>query len=271
MTLRRIGKYYYIDLRIRGAKKRIRRALHTADKVDALDKYKEEKEKILAEYLRKDLKFEDFAKKYLDWAWSSKPASADREQQRIEKIKGFFKSLGIEYLSQITPYHIEQLKAKLGETGFSPDLKKPRPAAKATINWYLQLVRGMFYKAIDWEVYRGPNPVRKTKFFKEKTEIKPLSHAQVKKILEAARDIARKPGSQLQRIFLDIIDFAINTGLRKSKILNFEWEDFQGDEIMKSLRRRLDSVPRHSPLPPNWDQTYSLRRFRIPRLIVRNE
>jgi len=44
MTLGRIGKYYYIDLRVRGAKKWIRRALHTSDKVDALDKQKEEKE-----------------------------------------------------------------------------------------------------------------------------------------------------------------------------------------------------------------------------------
>jgi integrase len=232
MTLRRIGKYYYIDLRIRGAKKRIRRALHTADKVDALDKYKEEKERILAEYLRKDLKFEDFAKKYLAWAWNSKPASADREEQRIDKIKGFFKSLGIEYLSQITPYHIEQLKAKLAETGFSRDPKDPWPAAKATINRYLQLLRGMFYKAIDWEIYRGPNPVRKVKFFKEKTETKALSHAQVKKILEAAREIAKDPGSQLQRIFPDVIDFAINTGLRKSEILNLEREDVQGNEIL---------------------------------------
>jgi DNA replication protein DnaD len=137
MTLRWIGKYYYIDIRIRGVKKRIRRVLHTSDKIDALDKYKEEKEKILAEYLRKDLKFEDFAKKYLDWAWNSKPASADREEQRIDKIKAFFNSLGIKYLSQITPYHIEHLKAKLAETGFSPDPKKLRPAAKATINRYL--------------------------------------------------------------------------------------------------------------------------------------
>jgi integrase len=240
MSLRRIGKYYYIDLRVRGAKKRIRRALHTSDKVDALDKYKEEKKRILAEYLRKDLKLEDFAKKYLDWAWSSKPASADREEQRIDKIKEFFKSLGIEYLSQITPYHIEQLKAKLGETGFSHDPKTPRLAAKATINRYLQLLRGMFYKAIDWEVYRGPNPVRKVKFFKEKTETKALSHAQVKKVLEAARDIAKNPGSQLQRIFPDVIDFAINTGLRKSEILNLEWKDLQGDEI--SIRGKGDRI-----------------------------
>jgi integrase len=240
MTLRRIGKYYYIDLRIRGAKKRIRRALHTSDKIDALDKYKEEKERILSEYLRKDLKFEDFAKKYLGWAWSSKPASAGREEQRISKIKEFFRSLGIEYLSQITPYHVEQLKAKLGETGFSPDPKTPRLAAKATINRYLQLLRGMFYKAIDWEVYRGPNPVRKVKFFKEKTEIKALSHAQVKKVLEAAREIAKDPGSQLQKIFLDIIEFAINTGLRKSEVLNLEWKDVQGDEI--SVRGKGDRI-----------------------------
>jgi hypothetical protein len=40
MSLRKIGKHYYIDIRIRGTKTRIRRALHTADKPEAFDLYK---------------------------------------------------------------------------------------------------------------------------------------------------------------------------------------------------------------------------------------
>jgi len=47
MSLRKIGRHYYIDIRIRGTKIRIRRALHTNDKTEALDLYKDEKEGIL--------------------------------------------------------------------------------------------------------------------------------------------------------------------------------------------------------------------------------
>ena len=47
----------------------------------------------------------------------------------------------------------------------------------------------------------------------------------------AAREIAKKPGSQVQRIFAEIISFAINTGLRKSEILNLTWANVQDSEI----------------------------------------
>lgn len=232
MTLRKVGKYYWLDIRIKG--KRIRRSLRTDNKLEALDKYKEKKDELLAEYNREKIKFSDFCKQYMEWAWSSKPASALREQQRLEKIKDFFSSLEIEYLDEITPYHIEQLKAKLKRKGLS----------KATINRYLQLLRGLFYKAIDWEVYNGQNPLKKVKFYKENSPVKGLTKKQLKKILQASREISQKPKSPLQKLFYDLVVLSLNTGLRKSEILNLKWKDIKEDEIIiEGKGNKIRSVP----------------------------
>lgn len=45
-------------------------------------------------------------------------------------------------------------------------------------------------------------------------------------------------------MFPDIIEFAINTGLRKSEILNLEWKDVQGEEIIvRGKGDRIRTVP----------------------------
>lgn len=232
MSLHKVGKYYWLDIRIKG--KRIRRSLRTTNKLQALDKYGEKKQELLDEYELKRVRFSSFCKQYLEWAWSSKPTSALRESQRLNKIQDFFDSLEIVYLSDITPYHIEQLKAWL----------KKEKRSKATINRYLQILRGLFYKAIDWEVYSGPNPLKKIRFFKESPQVKVPSPAQIKKIMKAARDISRKPQSPLQKAFYDMIQLALNTGMRKSEILNLEWKDIKEEELMvRGKGERVRTVP----------------------------
>lgn len=213
------GKYYWLDVRIKG--KRIRRSLNTTNKPVALLRFSEQREELLAECEGRKFKFSEFCKKYLDWAWSSKPASAIREQQRLIKIQDFFQNLGIVYLDEITPYHIEQLRTRLMDDGLS----------KATINRYLQILRGLFYKAIDWEAYNKPNPLKKIKFYKENPTVNPLTEAQAKKIIYAAEEISREYRSSLQKSFHNICMLAVNTGLRKSEILNLKWKDFRGNEI----------------------------------------
>jgi len=242
-VLKKHGRFFWLDIYIGG--KRVRRSLKTGNKFEALDEYKKVKDKLLTEHRGGDVKFADFAKKYIDWAWSSKPASADREEQRLKKIQTFFEGLGIAFLSDITPYHIEQLKAHLLEKGrvvkMSDGQKKEVGLDKATVNRYLQLLRGMFYRAIDWEVYSKPNPVKKVKFFREERERRALSHEELQRILEAARAIAVKARSPLQKAFPDLILFAAHTGLRKSEILNLRWKDMREDEISvlgKGSRRR---------------------------------
>jgi len=213
------GKYYWIDVRIKG--KRIRRSLNTTNKPVALLRFSEQREELLAESEGRKVKFSEFCKKYLNWAWSSKPASADREQQRLIKIQAFFQDLGIIQLDEITPYHIEQLRTKLNDDGLS----------KATVNRYLQILRGLFYKAIDWEAYNKPNPLKKIKFYKENPTVNPLTEDQAEKIICAAEEISREYRSSLQKSFHDICMLAVNTGLRKSEILNLKWKDFRGNEI----------------------------------------
>jgi integrase len=232
-VLKKHGRFFWLDIYVGG--KRVRRSLKTGNKFEALDRYKEVKDKLLAEHRGGDVKFADFAKKYLDWAWSSKPASADREEQRLKKIQAFFEGLGMLFLSDITPYHVEQLKAHLLKAGRVTKIHggqvKEAGLDKATVNRYLQLLRGMFYRAIDWEIYSKPNPVKKVKFFREERERRALSQKELEKILEAARAIAAKAHSPLQKAFPDLIVFAAHTGLRKSEILNLRWKDVKDDEI----------------------------------------
>ncbi|MBW2006101.1 MAG: site-specific integrase [Deltaproteobacteria bacterium] len=243
MSLRKVGNYYWLDIRIKG--KRIRRSLRTDNRFLALDRYKEKKDELLSEHREGKIRFSDFCKQYLEWAWSSKPASTKREEQRIEKIKEFFESLGILFLDDVTPYHIEQLKAYLkNEIERSGDRKG---MSKTTVNYYLQILRGLFNKAIAWEIYSKSNPLKKVRFYKINPKVKPLSKTDVEKALKAAKVIAKDPGSPLQKIFPDLIELAINTGARKSEILKLKWRDVLGDEIVvKEKGEKTRIVPLNS-------------------------
>ncbi len=235
MGISKHGKIFWLDIRIKG--KRIRRSLKTENRNEALARYAPLREKLLEKHLGEKVKFSDFCQKYLDWAWSSKPASAPREEQRLNRIQNFFQGLEILYLDEVTPYHIEQLKTDL----------KERKLSRATINRYLQILRGLFYRAIDWEIYKKSNPLKKIRFYKEERTIQGLSGRDISRVLDTAKNISTSPRSPLQKIFCDLCILALNTGMRKSEILGLEWKDIKGDEIEiigKGSKRRV--VPLNS-------------------------
>ena len=219
MSISRHGKIYWLDIRVKG--KRIRRSLHTTNKFEALDKYKEKKDELIGEHEGKKTRFSSFCKQYLEWAWSSKPKIALKEQQRLRRIQSFFQDLEIVYLEDITPYHIEKLKADLQMKGLK----------KSTVNGWLQILRGMFYRAIDWEVYTKPNPLKKVRFYRVQRAVQGLSKEDMTRVLEAARTISETPLSQLQKIFYDLIVFGLNTGMRRSEVLNLTWGSVKNDSV----------------------------------------
>lgn len=234
MAITKHGRYFWLDIRIKG--KRIRRSLRTENRNEALARYAPLREKLLEKHLGKKVRFSEFCEKYLDWAWQSKPASALREQQRLRIIQDFFDKLGTVpiFLDDITPYHIEQLKAELNTRNLS----------KATMNMYLQILRGMFYKAIDWEVYDKANPLKKIRFYKRDSTIQPLSKADIARVLEAAKIVSENPRSPFQRLFYDLVVFALNTGMRKSEVLNLKWKDMKDDEVtVKGKGDKIRTVP----------------------------
>lgn len=231
--LKKVGKYYWIDIRIKG--KRLRRSLHTTKKSEAFYRFKEKKDELLAEHDAGDkIRFSDFCKRYMDWAWTTKPKTAIKEEQRLNRIKAFFNDLKIVYLDDITPYHIEKLKADL----------RMRNLKKSTVNGWLQILRGLFYKAIDWEIYNKPNPLKKVRFFKPESVVQQLSREDVTKVLEAAKTISKSPLSPIQVCFYDIVVLALNTGLRKSELLNLRWRNVKdGNLEIKGKGDKVRTVP----------------------------
>jgi len=217
------GRFYWTDIYING--KRIRRSLKTDEKLVALDRLRALQDQLLALSQSKDIRLEDFCKQYLAWAWSEKPASAYHEQYRIKKLRAFFMGLGIEFLGEITPYHIEQFKAYLRNQ------KKPM-LAKSTINIYLQQVRGMFYRAIDWGCYSGENPMKKVRSYRTSSTITILTDAQVDKILKASKAISDDPKTPIQQDWYPMILLVLNTGMRKGEALNLKWKDIKDNELV---------------------------------------
>lgn len=232
MSISKHGKYFWLDLRIKG--KRYRRSLRTENRNEALARYAPLREKLLEKHLGEKVRFSDFCEKYLDWAFSSKPKIALKEQQRLKRIQVFFDKLDIVNLDDITPYHIEQLKADLQARGLK----------KSTINGWLQILRGMFYQAIDWEVYSKPNPLKKVRFFKPQRAVQGLSKEDIARVLEAAKVISDSPLSPIQVCFYDIVVFALNTGLRRSELLNLKWKDIKDEGLrIKGKGDKLRDVP----------------------------
>jgi len=237
MSLIRKGRYYWLDCRIRN--KRYRRSLHTTHRTIALARYGEKLEELQAEFRNERTCLIDFKKKYIEWAWTSKPASALREQQRLYKIVQFLVEVcRIVYLDEITPYHIEQLKAWLRKEKRSHKaIKSPK-----TVNMYLQTFRCMLYRAIDWELYDKPNPMKKVRFLKHENPVRGLSDKDLAKVLDEAKRISENPRSRLQALFYDLCVFALNTGMRRSEVLNLTWKDVKGDTaeiIGKGRKRRI--------------------------------
>ena len=233
MSIIKHGRYYWLDIRIKG--KRIRRSLHTTKRLEALYRFKEKRDELVAEYgTGNKTRFSEFSKQYLDWAWTTKPKVALKEEQRIERIKEFFKQQGIIYLEDITPHHAEKLKSEL----------RAKRLKKSTVNGWLQILRCMFYKAIDWEVYSKPNPMKKVQFYRKEGRVRPLSGQEIEGVLKEARRISDTPFSPIQTCFYDVVVLALNTGLRRAELLNLRWRDVNGYELdIKGKGEKYRTVP----------------------------
>ena len=67
----------------------------------------------------------------------------------------------------------------------------------------------MFNLAIDWDLYRGSNPVRKVKFFQEMNlGFRTLTSEEERKLIANATPYIH-----------DVVSFAVNTGLRIGETL----------------------------------------------------
>jgi len=210
--------YYYDGRRIRkkvGSEKDAENAL-AAIKADILrGEYRFKKDR--------KIRFEDFAKEYLDYAKVNK-RSWGRDESSLKRLLPHFKDM---LLSKITPRHIEEYKRMR--------LDKVKTG---TINRELASLKHMFTIAEKLGKFDDKNPVKQVKFFQERQYVmKILDREEIKRLIDAAADHL-KP----------ILIIAVSTGMRKGEIFNLRWGDVDFIDYYIHIKETKSNVMRKIPM-----------------------
>lgn len=169
--------------------------------------------------------FGELGTKYMDYAKLHK-RSWLRDEQMLKSLNAFF---GIErQIREICASDIEGFKAQ-----------RRKEVSGATVNRELALLKHMFNLAIDWDLFPGPNPLRKVKFFQEINRgNRVLSLEEEKKLLSFATPYIQ-----------DIVVFALNTGLRIGEILSLTWESVDLEKNLLTVF--AERTQKHREIPIN--------------------
>ncbi len=150
---------------------------------------------------RREYTFRELADKYLDWC---------KGRQRSEAWKGYIikqllEKFGSMELSEFNTYKLEQFQSERLKGGNKP----------ATVNRLLAVFAHMFTKAVDWSMMNKETVANiKIKMLPENNKrLRYLSKEEIQKLITSC-DPHLKP----------IVITALNTGMRKSEILNLKWE-----------------------------------------------
>ena len=223
MGVYKVGKTYYIDLY--HDDRRVRRAV--GSKRDAENALSALKADILrGEYRFKKnrkIRFEDFAKEYLEYARINK-RSWGRDESSLKRLLAFFKDM---LLSTIAVRHIEEYKRMR--------LDKVKTG---TINRELASLKHMFTIAEKLGKFDGKNPVKEVKFFQERQYVmKILDKEEIKRLIDAAADDLKS-----------ILIIAVSTGMRKGEIFNLRWSDIDFIDHYIHIKKTKSNVMRKVPM-----------------------
>jgi integrase len=157
-------------------------------------------------------------------------------------------TLGRIKLDNLTPVHARSLYRERLEAGLAPRM--------------VQLVHTILHKALKQAVNDGLIPRNVTEAVKAprpvKKDMKPLSPAQARDLLEAAR------GERLEALYA----LAVTTGMRQGEILGLKWEDVDLEAGTLQVRRTLSTAMGGGVRfgPPKTAR--SRRKIRVPQLAL---
>jgi len=142
--------------------------------------------------------FEEFSHVYLDWAKQNKK-SWERDVYSLKELIPVFGGLR---LAAIHPFKVEQYK-----------IDRKKKVKPATVNREVALLKRILNIAVEWGKLKD-NPIRNVKALKEPRGIdRFLSEEECSRLVKAC-----------QEPFRSIVITALNTGMRKSEILNLRWK-----------------------------------------------
>ncbi len=221
MSIFRRGRAWWADFYIQGI--RVRRSLDTTIRKEAVLRERELYSKLSADVSAlPSPALEEIKEEYLKWSAVQHPTWVKAQKSILKKSLEYFSGVGVVNMDQVTTFQVDQLKVHLSAGKVST----------ATINKYCQVLKALYYKAIEWGRFQGPNPLAHVRMFREDRDLRPLSDEDFKKVLKAARAISDKPASDVQKVFYDLVILCSNTGLRRAEALHLKWRNVDNDSIM---------------------------------------
>ena len=96
----------------------------------------------------------------------------------------------------------------------------------------------MYNKAIEWRLFDGKNPAAGIRFYKlDNRRLRYLEKEEIARLLEHSEGHLK-----------DIIEFAINTGMRKSELFTLKWHDIDMNNGLIYLLRTKNNEKREIPM-----------------------
>lgn len=221
------GKSWGIDYSVNGVRKREIVGSNKAMAEVVLKK----KEVLIAENKHLDIRrtsnltFRELSEKYIELYL--KPNRPNWHTPESFAIKSLNETFGNKRLAEITPMDIEQFR-----------LNRLQSVGKSTVNKNVAILRAMFNKAIEWKLFEGKNPVSGIKFYKlENKRLRYLEKEEINRLINSCEGYLK-----------DIVEFAINTGMRRGEIFGLKWRDIDWKNGIIYLLRTKNGEKREVPV-----------------------
>ena len=212
-------KTFYIQLRINGTPRRVMLGHYPDVKIDAArrkaaarrmevaagaDPY--ERTRAARQGVTVATLFEEFMERHARPHLSAKTAGQYEDVWRLHLAP-----LGPMRLAKVTRRDVESLHLKLGKT-----------VGHRTANVAAGLIRNMFNRAIEWEMFDGRNPGDRIKKFPEQPRERFLNGDELARLFHVLEVMAAEDESPLWR---DLILMHLLTGARRGNVLRMRWAD----------------------------------------------
>ena len=185
---------------------------------------------------KKPIGFRELTDQYMEHAKTTK-LSWQRDCDFMKRFNAFFKDRPLDHITTelVEKYKTHRRNEVLGRGKYAD--RDPRDVPMATINRELSCLRRIFNLAIAWGKMEK-NPVKGVRFFRE--EMLPervLTDEEIRVLLLCCNTVTA-----------DVVQFALNTGMRRGEILGLRWD--QGDLLTGyiTVTRTKSGKQRKSPI-----------------------
>ena len=237
MSIYQRGKIWWIDYYYKGRRLREPVSESKQEAIDALTARKGDIVKGRFELMRekREWRFEEFSAEFL------KHRKSGRRwwKKDLYRMKALIRHFGGLFLADITSYDVEKFKVERRKSVSGP-----------SVNRELALLKSMFNAAKQWGFVCMENPLRGVRYYPECQKERILTEDEVRRLISSSGKTVRP-----------VIVLALNTGMRKSELLELRWDnvDFKRRfiRIERSKNNRVRKIPMNSAV---YGELLKLRR-----------